>query len=63
MAAFQKAHSVTYRVLGGADHGLSEERWQRAYSTLLVGWMTEMVLGARSPGEHDQDETESKAAE
>jgi dienelactone hydrolase len=63
MAAFQKAHSVTYRVLGGADHGLSEEKWQRAYSTLLVGWMTEMVLGARSPGERDQDETESKAAE
>lgn len=54
MAAFQKAHSVTYRVLGGADHGLSEERWQRAYSTLLVGWMTEMVLGARSPGERDR---------
>ena len=63
MAAFQKAHSVTYRVLGGADHGLSEERWQRAYSTLLVGWMTEMVLGARSPGERDRDERETEAAQ
>src|SRR5829696_5869102 len=26
MAAFQKSHSVTYRVIQGADHGLSEER-------------------------------------
>ena len=47
MAAFERAHSVTYRVIKGADHGLSEEPWQQACTTLLVNWATEMVLGAR----------------
>ena len=45
--ASRHAHSLTYRVIEGADHGLSEERWQRAYTSLLVGWLTEMVFGAR----------------
>jgi hypothetical protein len=47
MAAFERAHSVTYRVIERADHGLSEEPWQQAYTTLLINWATEMVLGAR----------------
>ena len=47
MAAFGKAHSLTYRVIEGADHGLSKPLWQQAYTTLLVNWATEMVLGAR----------------
>src|SRR3954467_14033967 len=47
MAAFEKAHSLTYRVIEGADHGLSEEPWHQAFTTLLVNWVTEMVLGAR----------------
>src|SRR4051795_6890079 len=47
MAAFEKAHSLTYRVIEGSDHGLSEEPWQQAFTTLLVTWATEMVLGAR----------------
>jgi pimeloyl-ACP methyl ester carboxylesterase len=42
-----KARSLTYRVIKGADHGLSEQAWQRAYTTLLVNWMTEMLLGER----------------
>jgi hypothetical protein len=50
------AHSLTYRVIAGADHGLSEEPWQQAYTSLLVNWTTEMVLGAReggaAPGAH-----------
>jgi pimeloyl-ACP methyl ester carboxylesterase len=50
MAAFQKAHSVTYRVIQNADHGLSEELWQQAYTSLLVNWATEMVVGARESG-------------
>lgn len=45
--ACAKARSLTYRVISGADHGLSDEASQRAYSTLLVNWMTEMILGAR----------------
>ena len=32
MAAFEKAHSLTYRVIEGADHGLSAESWQQAYT-------------------------------
>ena len=47
LAAFEKAHSLTYRVIEGADHGLSEEPWQQAFTTLLVNWATEMVLGVR----------------
>ena len=49
-AAFEKAHSVTYRVIDGADHGLSQRPWQQAYTSLLVNWATEMVLGAREGG-------------
>jgi uncharacterized protein len=57
MAAFQKAHSVTYRVIEGADHGLSDEPWQQAYTSLLVNWMTEMILGAREGGEAPEAHT------
>jgi dienelactone hydrolase len=42
-----QARSMTYRVIKGADHGLSEELWQRTYTSLLVNWMTEMVFTAR----------------
>lgn len=42
------ARSLTYRTIQGADHGLSEERWQHAYTSLLINWLTEMVLGARA---------------
>jgi uncharacterized protein len=50
LAAFGKAHSLTYRVIEGADHALSEPHWQEAYTSLLVNWATEMVLGAREGG-------------
>ena len=46
--AFISAKSTTYRVIAGADHALSDDVSQRAYSTLLVTWLSEMVLGARS---------------
>jgi hypothetical protein len=56
VAAFERAHSLTCRVVAGAEHGLSEERWQQAYTSLLVNRATEMVLGAReggaAPGAH-----------
>ena len=55
--AFVRSHSLTYRVIENADHGLSEDRWQRTYTSLLVGWMTEMVLGARQGGEPTQTAT------
>jgi uncharacterized protein len=50
LAAFRRARSLTHRVIAGADHGLAEEPWQRAYTALLVGWASEMVLGARGGG-------------
>jgi uncharacterized protein len=43
IAAFANAHSLTYRVIEGADHALSEERWERAYTDLLVNWLSEMT--------------------
>jgi len=49
-AAFGKACSLTYRVIEGADHGISEEPWQQAYTSLLVNWASEMVIGAREAG-------------
>lgn len=51
VAAFEKAHSLTYRVIEGADHGLTEDAWQQAYTSLLVGWATEMIVSAREGGE------------
>lgn len=50
VAAFRNAHSLTYRVIEGADHALSKEPWQQAYTSHLVTWATEMVLGAREAG-------------
>ncbi|MEN7528227.1 MULTISPECIES: S9 family peptidase [unclassified Cupriavidus] len=43
-----QASSITYRVLKGADHGLTTEDSQRAYTKLLLGWLREMVTEART---------------
>ncbi len=48
--AFEKARSLTYRVIEGADHGISTEPFQQAYTTLLVTWAAEMVIGGREAG-------------
>ncbi|ACL55124.1 alpha/beta hydrolase family protein [Methylobacterium nodulans] len=45
--AFDRARSVTYRVIAGADHALSEPPWQEAYTSLLVNWAEELIIGAR----------------
>ena len=45
--AFGCARSLTYRVIRGADHALTGEACQRAYTSLLVGWLTEIVFGPR----------------
>lgn len=49
--------SLTYRVIQGADHGLTEEGSQRAYTALLVNWLTEMVFGARESNAPAQSAT------
>lgn len=48
LEAFIKPQSLTYRVIKGADHGLSGEEHQRAYTSLLVNWLEEMIFGARA---------------
>jgi hypothetical protein len=45
--AFAHTRSLTYRVIQHADHGLSAETAQRAYTTVLTHWLREMVAGAR----------------
>ncbi|MNQ99563.1 hypothetical protein D3C85_1153040 [compost metagenome] len=46
-SAFRRSHSLTHRILDGADHGLSDKASQQAYTSILVNWVTEMVMGAR----------------
>jgi pimeloyl-ACP methyl ester carboxylesterase len=43
LAACTQARSVTSRILEGAEHGLSEEQWQRAYAAILTKWLGEML--------------------
>jgi hypothetical protein len=44
---------LTYRVIQGADHGLSDEGSQRAYTALVVSWLAEMVGGRRAGSRGD----------
>jgi dienelactone hydrolase len=46
-AAFLKARSLTRRKIAGADHGFQDKAAQQTYTTVLVGWLTEMIVGAR----------------
>ncbi len=46
-SAFVSAHSLTHRIVDGADHALSSDRSQKAYSSILGAWVSEMVIGAR----------------
>lgn len=46
-AAFRHTHSMTHRVIEGADHSLRDISAQEAYTTILVSWITEMVVGKR----------------
>ncbi|QRY77859.1 alpha/beta fold hydrolase [Pseudomonas sp. PDNC002] len=47
-AAFQRTHSMTHRIIDQADHALTTEIAQAAYTDILVRWVTEMVVGERS---------------
>jgi len=58
--AGSNAHSLTYRVIKGADHGLTDESGQRAYTSLLVNWLSEMIVGAREGGMATQSVTALK---
>jgi pimeloyl-ACP methyl ester carboxylesterase len=43
IAALANAHSLTYRVIEGADHALSSEACERAYTAILLAWFSEML--------------------
>ncbi|MEO5700757.1 MAG: alpha/beta fold hydrolase [Casimicrobiaceae bacterium] len=45
--ACKQARSLTYRVIEDADHGLSQTLWQQTYTSILVSWLSEMLLGMR----------------
>lgn len=47
VSAFAKPHSLTSRMIHGADHALSKKDCQAAYTSILIKWLTEMVTGAR----------------
>jgi dienelactone hydrolase len=49
-SAFEKAHSLTYRIVDGADHAMISDARQQAYTSILVGWATEMIIGRRIGG-------------
>lgn len=46
-SAFVSAHSLTHRIVDGADHALSTDAAQKAYSAILTAWIGEMVVGDR----------------
>jgi pimeloyl-ACP methyl ester carboxylesterase len=52
--ASKSARSLTYRVIEKADHGLSDEASQRAYTSVLVNWLTEMMFPAARLSTGDQ---------
>ena len=47
-AACQQAHSLTYRVMRGADHGLTAPAAQREYTQLFCGWISELAFAERA---------------
>jgi dienelactone hydrolase len=61
LAAFSQAHSHTSRVIKSADHALSGEECQRDYTTVLVHWLTEMVVAARVTGAKGEEDKSVKA--
>lgn len=47
-SAFTRAHSLTHRILKDADHALSSVSCQKAYTSILSTWISEMVIGSRT---------------
>ncbi|MGQ0653534.1 MAG: alpha/beta hydrolase family protein [Betaproteobacteria bacterium] len=65
LTAFTNAHSLTYRVIQGADHGLSSAEWKQAWTDLLVTWLREMTAPARGAPQEEtplQEEPQAVAA-
>ncbi|MGQ0749956.1 MAG: alpha/beta hydrolase family protein [Betaproteobacteria bacterium] len=62
MASLCNVRSLTTRVIDDADHGLSTEPAQRGYTALLLRWLTEMVVAARTSGVPPRTEAEAAVA-
>ena len=45
--AFVQARSLTFRVIEGADHALSDPNSQDQYTSLLTSWATEVIFKSR----------------
>jgi pimeloyl-ACP methyl ester carboxylesterase len=56
------AKSLTYRLMEGADHGLSSEAWHRAYTALLVSWFNEFVFSKKGTEATDAEQRASSTA-
>ncbi|MGR3910822.1 alpha/beta fold hydrolase [Burkholderia sp. SR8] len=48
LQACLSARSMTYRIIEGADHGLSDTASQQAYTALVEKWLAEMIGGRRA---------------
>lgn len=57
--AFEHVHSMTYRVIDGADHALTSEGARAAYASVLIGWASEMIIGVRKGPFHSQGDGET----
>jgi dienelactone hydrolase len=64
--AYTQSCSLTYRMIEGADHGLTDPACRHAYTTLLVSWITEMIAHGRTADvpaqKRMQDAMEAQAA-
>jgi len=45
--AYQSTRSLTFRMIERADHAISGESWQQAYTALLTNWTKDLILAAR----------------
>lgn len=61
-AAFRNSRSLTYRLMAGADHSLSDPKQQSDYCALLVKWVREIVLGEANRESAPQRELEPAQA-
>jgi len=56
------AKSLTYRLMEGADHGLTNEAWHSAYTALLVSWFNEFVFSKKVTEATGTEKTPSSTA-
>jgi pimeloyl-ACP methyl ester carboxylesterase len=45
LAACTHAQSVTYRMIEGADHSLSDASWQHTSTSFLLQWLADRIIG------------------